>query len=687
MDRTIFWDENQSRTFDYVEDDVDKLISQANLSQDLLGGQTTVIGGLAASASGPTSLVIHLAAGRIYQVADIDATAIGGIPQNTSTVLQQGFSIAQTVTLSTTGITSGNSRYSLIQAQFSQVDSIRANDPNGGLLFFYNSTNPADPFEGPGNDGLTTPTVRQGLIVIQVINGAQASTGSEVPPNPTSGWVPLYMVDLAFGQTTISGGQILTAGPSVGLNVPSNYPYAPFLAGLLNSHHDGNAGQAPQISLTTEVQGVLPFANLKVSNTLGGLAAFRLFAGNPNGSVAGNANVNSASDMCYDTTHNILYVCTTTGTTSTAVWTAVTGGVASTEITTGTNHTFAAADSGLLVLRSNSGAFMLDTLPGTSPGVLSPNWRATIVNNDASALYSFTVGAGAQLNGISAGYVVLGGGQRCTVFSDGTNYWTTTMPDRIRLGASANFFVSTTGNDSNNGLTSATPWLTVSHALQTIASNYDLGQSVATVQLADGTYSAGCTLGVTFIGGQLGSVILQGNTVTPSNVLVSSSGTNAFYCARGMQLVVQYFKVAITSGNWGCFVCDQGATIQVGPGMVFGATTGVHFSALNGGRIIINNNYTISGGGLAHWAADYGAFISGTGLTITLSGTPAFSSAFATAADCSTLNVNGNTFSGSGATGPRYFSQTNSVINSGGGGASYLPGSSGGSVATQGLYV
>ena len=51
----------------------------------------------------------------------------------------------------------------------------------------------------------------------------------------------------------------------------------------------------------------------------------KLNAGNPNGNVAGNANVNGASDLCFDTTNLILYICTTTGTTSTAVWTSVVG--------------------------------------------------------------------------------------------------------------------------------------------------------------------------------------------------------------------------------------------------------------------------------------------------------------------------------------------------------------------------
>jgi len=262
MDRTIFWSQNQSRTFDLVEGDHDVLLALGTAVQDVLNSTTTVLSGFAGTQTTVPSLTINLAAGRIYQQAPADATANGAIPQDNTVITQQGFLAASQVTLSTAGITTGQSRWALIEAQYSQVDSIRTADPNGGLLFFYNSANPNEPFQGPGNDGDTTPTVRQGVVVVQVVLGSAATTGSETPPNPTSGWVPMYLVDLSYGQTAITSGQILTAGPSVGTGVPNNYPYAPFLAGLLNSHHSGNAGQAPKINLATETQGTLPVTSV-----------------------------------------------------------------------------------------------------------------------------------------------------------------------------------------------------------------------------------------------------------------------------------------------------------------------------------------------------------------------------------------------------------------------------------------
>lgn len=54
-------------------------------------------------------------------------------------------------------------------------------------------------------------------------------------------------------------------------------------------------------------------------------AKFQVYAGNPNGFVAGNAGTpgGSPSDVVYDSTDNLVYVCTTTGIAAAAVWTSI----------------------------------------------------------------------------------------------------------------------------------------------------------------------------------------------------------------------------------------------------------------------------------------------------------------------------------------------------------------------------
>ena len=109
---------------------------------------------------------------------------------------------------------------------------MRPGDPTGGRAYYYNTDNPSQPFQGPGGDGEVQDTERLAYIEINVVYGSPATTGLEVPPNATAGFIPLYLIDLTFGQSTIIQGDILTSGPSVGTGVPNNYPYAPFIAGL-----------------------------------------------------------------------------------------------------------------------------------------------------------------------------------------------------------------------------------------------------------------------------------------------------------------------------------------------------------------------------------------------------------------------------------------------------------------------
>lgn len=82
---------------------------------------------------------------------------------------------------------------------------------------------------------------------------------------------------------------------------------------------------------TTDVANTLPLSRMPASNTVGGIPVFTPIAGSPNGALAGHANVNGTSDMAYDTSNKILYVCTSSGPASgagQAVWsTTALGGV------------------------------------------------------------------------------------------------------------------------------------------------------------------------------------------------------------------------------------------------------------------------------------------------------------------------------------------------------------------------
>ena len=119
----------------------------------------------------------------------------------------------------------------------------------------------------------------------------------------------------------------------------------------------------------------------------------------------------------------------------------------------------------------------------------------------------------------------------------------------------------------------------------------------------------------------------------------------------------------------------------------FGACAAAHLIA-NAAQIVPTGSYTISGSAPYHALATYqGAVDFISTITVTLTGTPAFT-AFARAVyagfiACSNANV---TFSGS-ATGSHYFVADVSFIGTAGSGSTFFPGSTAGSAANSWNYA
>lgn len=118
----------------------------------------------------------------------------------------------------------------------------------------------------------------------------------------------------------------------------------------------------------------------------------------------------------------------------------------------------------------------------------------------------------------------------------------------------------------------------------------------------------------------------------------------------------------------------------------FGACATGHIDAEQQAIITFNNNYTISGGGTRHWFTTTGALIQCVSKTITLTGTPAFSTGFLIASRNGGALISGNTFSGS-ATGTYYIVSFTAWADVAGAGGTYLPGNAAGSTATGGQYA
>jgi hypothetical protein len=253
---------------------------------------------------------------------------------------------------------------------------------------------------------------------------------------------------------------------------------------------------------------------------------------------------------------------------------------------------------------------------------------------------------------------------------------------RQQLTADRTYYVRIDGSDSNNGLanTSGGAFLTIQKAIDTVSA-LDNGGFNVTIQVGNGTYTQALTL-KSYV--DSGSMTIQGDTTTPSNVIVSTTSQNGF-TATGVigPWTIQGFRLK-TSTAGQCIVSTQGSIINLGKNE-FSVCAGNHVYCAQLGQVSFLSSYTINGNSSIHWNAQGQGSITCGGLTITLSGTPAITT-FALTTLLGLLRVDGNTFSGS-ATGTRYYVDSNSVLYTGGAGATYLPGNVAGTTATGGQYL
>jgi hypothetical protein len=361
--------------------------------------------------------------------------------------------------------------------------------------------------------------------------------------------------------------------------------------------------------------------------------------------------------------------------------------VGTTQVQNGTNGYFLYDNSGIL---GNEQSIPV-TNGGTGLGSLTPHG---ILLGEGSSTPNFAVLGDAQLligqtSADPLAKTISGDG---TLADTGVLTVTKTngVPFRTPLTTATTFYISTTGNDSSGNGSSGNPWLTPQHAYNVLSSLYDFGGQAVTVQFADGTYNiTGGALNMTgpWTGG--GTLTFQGDLATPDNVVINVSGTGtiAFLnsCILPGAVTLEGMKI---TGATDCIRNANSGVINF-QSIDFGSVSGHHIAAVVGGaEVSAIGSYTISGGAQFHIFGNNGGFIRvlGTTLTVTLTGTPAFSGAYAGVQSNAIINGNGPTYSGS-ATGPRYSAILNGTIFTNGAGPNFFPGSTAGSTSSGGQYA
>lgn len=309
------------------------------------------------------------------------------------------------------------------------------------------------------------------------------------------------------------------------------------------------------------------------------------------------------------------------------------------------------------------------------------NQGTSTITVDSVSNIPIKVPCGSGLRDTVLGDIILN--QMLVLVSDGTNLQLLgTASGRKQLSATTNYYVATTGSDSTGSGTSGSPWATLQHAYNYIAANIDIAGQACNVNMADGSYGAGVQASVPTVGGFINFI---GNTGTPTNCNIASTSGDCFSAGgAGVQFSISGFSMSTSGSGRNCVTTGQNATINIVGNCNFGAvvSSGYHISIAGGGQLVIASNYSISGGGLAHYNVEQGEIFLNS-LTVSITGTPTFTSAFAQTSSLGSINAQNITYSGS-VTGQRYLIGANGVINTAGGGANYFPGTIAGSSGSNG---
>jgi hypothetical protein len=260
LDRVIVYTTELPRSVDFLTAEKNKLYAQGYQNAAMLGTGTNVAG-LVAAPTSPASLQITVGTGSIYESETVDATAYSTLGTDPNTVVKQGILLAPVTLSITPPSTAGYSQVYLVEAIYNDVDA------GVTTLPYYNSANPLQPFSGPNNNGLGQYTLRTGVCAVALKAGTAAPTGSQLTPSADAGYVGLYTITVANGQTTITSGQIIQ------LNYAPFFPTLPAVPtdiqnGIWVSADDTGTTNAMVVTLTPAATSYLKYMGLrcKVAN-------------------------------------------------------------------------------------------------------------------------------------------------------------------------------------------------------------------------------------------------------------------------------------------------------------------------------------------------------------------------------------------------------------------------------------
>jgi hypothetical protein len=260
---------------------------------------------------------------------------------------------------------------------------------------------------------------------------------------------------------------------------------------------------------------------------------------------------------------------------------------------------------------------------------------------------------------------------------------------RYQSGASGTFYVGQAGscNNNNDGLTADSfgQLCSIQSTINLIKSNWDGRGNNTTIQLADGTYTEAFSIAGQGVWAGDG-IQVQGDTGNFAAVtLFAPAGSTPIASARDYGIFfLTDLRISCASGPG--VNASQFSTIDVTNVTVTSCDGNNAFEAQDGGHIDFDGG-TIIAGNMATLciAQGVGALCSMPSQTFTCTGTHTITN-FVVANDLAQINAVGATFPScpGNITGTRWAAGVNSVVDTGGGGATFFPGNVNGTTGITG---
>lgn len=340
-------------------------------------------------------------------------------------------------------------------------------------------------------------------------------------------------------------------------------------------------------------------------------------------------------------------------------------------------YTLANADKGKTIALGGSAFFALTV--GSASGY-DADYAVILLNEDA--------GRGKQLSISGLSSFILWPLQSVVLFNQNGTWQVLGRSRWLQTGIIIHVDPLNGSDTNNDGLATGTggAMQTIPGAWRLATQNFDpLGGSIE-ILLADGTHSSG--LPFTMVGGQAGSFLfsITGAAGHGANVIIGGQISVKDFLAVG------FVEVTFSAIVGSAIECDQNGIVDIDPTVTFGnggdAASFVPFVAANGGVVNVAGCTVNCGKISAIFQVQFAGRINSEG-TINIPTAMTVGNATAFADSNGVIDAAGTVFSGAGVagtTGQRYLAQRGGGIWTNGGGASFFPGSSGGTATSPGWY-